>query len=492
MRVDENLQIAGNERGIKIMKALLKTLVRIAPLLLMLFLSCKKEEPTDTGTTPSTPTTANLSGIITDAVSIQPLASASVILQNSAGTTSTSTGASGTYSFSVDLGTETPLSSSLTVTAGGHLTQIVNFTLAPGNTVQNVILQRDTTTPIVPVSGYANTIAYVGPTGIKLSVYGVGGQESALFGFEVRDSLGFPITSNRADTIQFSISGIPVAGGAYVTPSGAITSGAGRVVAVINSGTIAGTLSLIASLRRDQDGAIITSSPVKVIIHGGSPDQAHFAVGANPYNSQSYGIIGKSASVVTAIVGDKYGNPVAPNTGVYFATSQGVIGEGGFTDADGFVSANLHSGSNFSSTGFGQVNAWTIGANSATIADSLTFLFSGYPIIDDVQIVGGGGLIVDDATQKVVTFRVYDSLGNPMQRGSAVSVSKEGGATATFSKIAPDGVLPDTMSPLWTFFSFVVSKDVAASPAVNGGFTLTIQVSTPRANASYSIQGTVN
>lgn len=475
------------------MNAIMKAALKIAPLLLMLFLSCKPEEPTSPGTTPSTPTTANLSGIVTDQVTTQPLSGASVILQNSAGTNATTTGSSGTYSFSVDLGTTNPLASTLTVTASGHLTQVTSFQLAPGSAVQNVVLQRDTTTPIVPVSGFANTIAYVGPPGIKLSVYGVGGQESAIFAFEVRDSLGFPITANRADTVSFSISGIPVTGGAYVSPTGALTSGAGRVTAVINSGTIAGTVQLIASLRRDADGVVISSSPVKVIVHGGLPDQAHFAIGANPYNSQSYGIIGKSASVITAIVGDKYGNPVAPNTAVYFSTSQGVIGEGGFTDADGFVSTNLHSGSNFSSNGFGQINAWAIGEGSVTVQDSIPFLFSHLPIIDSVLINGGAGpLVVDALTQAVVTFRLADLLGNPMAGGTSVTVTKEGGASATFSKVAPDGTLPDTMSPFWTVFSFVVSKDVAASPAVNGGFSVTIQVTTVRGNASYTIQGTVN
>jgi len=38
----------------------------------------------------------------------------------------------------------------------------------------------------------------------------------------------------------------------------------------------------------------------------------------------------------------------------------------------------------------------------------------------------------------------------------------------------------------------VVSKDVAATPAVNGTFSVTIQVTTPRGNASYTVQGTVN
>jgi len=475
------------------MNAFLNTLLKIAPLFLVLFLSCKQaEEPTEPGLTPATPTSVVLSGIITDQATTQPLSGASIILQNSAGTNATTSGSSGTYLFNVDLGTTTPLNSTLTVSAAGHLTQVTNLSLAPGNAVQNVVLPRDTTTPIVPVSGFANTIAYVGPAGIKLSVYGVGGQESGIFAFEVRDSLGFPITSTRADTVSFSISGAPVAGGAYVSPSAALTSGAGRVTAVINSGTIAGTVSLIASLTRD-DAVVIRSAPVKVIVHGGLPDQAHFAVGANPYNAQVYSIIGKSASTITAIVGDKYGNPVAPNTAVYFTTTQGIIGEGGFTDADGFVSVGLHSGANHSVNGFGQINARTIGENSVTVEDSIPILFTDLPIIDSVLINGGAGpLVVDAATQAVVSFRLYDFLGNPLTGGSGITVTKEGGASATFSKVAPDGTLPDTMSPFWTYFAFVVSKDVAATPAVNGTFSVTIQVTTPRGNASYTVQGTVN
>ena len=472
------------------MKAYLKTILKFAPVLLMLFVSCKKEEPTAAGT-PITPTTASLSGIITDSNTSQPLSGASIILQNSAGTNSTTSGASGTYSFIVDLGTTSPLTSSLNVSAAGHYPQTVNLQLAPGNTLQNVVLQTDTTAPVVSVSGYANTLAYVGPAGIRLSVYGVGGQESAIFTFEVRDSLGFPITSNRADTVTFSISGVPVTGGAYITPGSGITGGSGRVAAVINSGTVSGSLQLTASLRRDFDGVIITSSPVKVLVFGGKPDQTHFAVGANPNNVFGYYIIGKT-SVITALVGDKYGNPAAPGTAVYFGNpQQGVITTGtGFTDDKGFATGLLITGANHAPNGLGYVYARTIGENLVTVLDSVMVLFSGNAYIANLA-AASPPLTVDNTTQALVTFNVWDERFNPLASGTTISADVVG-ASAIVSTASPTSALGDVISPFWTSFNVTVSKNQEAVPVVTGPFTLTITVSGPNGSATGTIQGNVN
>jgi len=40
-----------------------------------------------------------------------------------------------------------------------------------------------------------------------------GGTESTILTWEVRDSLGFPIDFDHRDTVEFSISGVPVGGG---------------------------------------------------------------------------------------------------------------------------------------------------------------------------------------------------------------------------------------------------------------------------------------
>ncbi len=473
------------------MKAYLKTILKFAPVLLMLFVSCKKEEPTAPGSVPITPTTANLSGIITDSNTSQPLSGASIILQNTAGTNSTTSGASGTYSFSVDLGTTTPLASNLTVSAPGHYTQVVSLTLSPGSTVQNVILQTDTTAPVVPVSGYANTLAYVGPAGIRLSVYGVGGQESAIFTFEVRDSLGFPITSNRADTVTFTISGVPVTGGAYVSPGAGITGGSGRVAAVINSGTVSGSLELTASLRRDADGVILVSSPVKVLVYGGKPDQTHFAVGANPNNVFGYYIIGRT-STITALVGDKYGNPTAPGTAVYFGNpQQGVITTNtGFTDERGFATGLLITGANHAPNGLGYVYARTIGENLQTVLDSVMVLFSGNAYIANI-VAAAPPLAVDNTTQAVVNFNVWDERNNPLAAGTTIAAEIVG-ASAIVSTVSPTSALGDVISPFWTNFSVTVSKNLEAVPVVTGPFTLTITVNGPNGSATGTIQGTVN
>ena len=55
-------------------------------------------------------------------------------------------------------------------------------------------------------------------------------------------------------------------------------------------------------------------------------------------------IVGDSVKI-TALVGDRYNNPVTPGTAVYFTTSGGVITTAtGYTDSAGFATVTLYSG----------------------------------------------------------------------------------------------------------------------------------------------------
>lgn len=449
---------------------------------------CKPEEE------PSAPppiTTVDLTGTVTDSRTSAPLNAAVVRLTNSITTLVDTTDATGVYSFTLDLGDQDNVATNLQITKNGYQTKTESITLTKGSMVRNITLDVLTTPPPPvgpPPSGYPASIAFSSISSNKISVYGVGALESTTIEYEVRDSSGFPVTIDRQDTVSFRLVGRPVTGGAYVSPARVLSNQAGRVKTIVNSGTISGPLQLVAELRRDVDGVVVASEPVQIIVHGGKP--VNFAIGANPFNAQAYGIISKSVSTITAVLGDRYGNPATPSA-VYFETTQGTIDEGGVSDLDGFVSVPIHSGVQFSSNGFGTVRAWTLGENGVEVRDSLTFLFTGLPRIDSVYWGGAPTAVVDANTQRTVTFRLYDDRLNPMPKGTSITVTKEGGASAVASKVVPDASLPDTMSPFWTYFSFVLSKDVAATPSVNGSATFTITVTTPRGSASANVPVTV-
>ncbi len=466
-----------------------KSISVAAPLVLALLVSCKGEAPTGPGAN-----AAIMSGQVTQAGGGGAIAGSTVGVASEGQSFSATTDATGNYSVTVSLSDTLPVTASVTVSANGYQTVTQSVVLQPNQTnVRNFQLSLNTTPvpPPPPGGGYANTLAYVGVTTVSLAVFGVGGTESAVITFEARDSLGSPILPTRADTVTFAISGIPANGGAYITPTSAITNTAARVSTVVQSGSVAGAIQIVASLRRDTDGVLVSSTPMKVLIHGGLPDQTHFGLGANPINVPGFYKIGQTSSI-TAIVGDRYGNPVAPGTAVYFGNpEQGVItASDGYTDQSGFASATLYTGVNHDIVdGMGYVHAETVGENNVRIRDSVMVLFSGNAYVANVS--AGGPLVVDNTTQATVTFNVWDERLNPLAAGTSITTEIKG-ASAIVSKPSPTSSLQDVISPFWTSFSVTVSKNVEASPAVTGPFTLTISVNGPNGEGTAELNGVVN
>ena len=179
-------------------------------------------------------------------------------------------------------------------------------------------------------------------------------------------------------------------GGAYVSPSSAITNVAGRVATTINSGTVSGVLQFIATLRRESDGAVISSTPAVITVNAGLPDQAHYTIGPRQFNFAAYNWLGRTNDL-TVQVGDKYSNPVKTGTAVYFNTTGGVIASSGFTDPTSHATVVLYSGNPLprdamltppssygDGTGYGWVRAHSLGENSVDVIDSVLILFSGH------------------------------------------------------------------------------------------------------------------
>lgn len=467
-------------------------MTKVAPAVLIVLFSCAKDEPTAPAST-----VAQIVGTVRDSLNNSLIPQASVQLSYGTTNVNTTSNPLGVYTLSTDLGTTTATTGVLQVSRATYNTSILNISIVPGSTLTyDVKLYRDTSVNIGATgqSGLPNTIAFTSASTSQLAVYGVGGLETSIITYEVRDSLGRPISDTNADTVFFFLSGAPTGGGAYVAPQVVVSNAAGRVSTTVNSGTVAGTAQLIAQLYRDADGYLIRSTPVRLLVHGGLPDQAHFSLGSNPINVPGYYVIGMT-SAVTALVGDQYGNPVAPNTAVYFTTTQGVItASTGFTGATGFAGVTLFTGNPLAANGIGTITARTIGVASSTVQTSIPVLFSGHAFIDSLRVVAGGPLTVDATTQAVVGFRVYDDAPrfNPLAAGTAITAEIKGGASAVASDASPTNNLPDAISTYYTDFRIVVSKDLTVVPPVNGPFTLTITVTGPNGTAKANLQGTVN
>ena len=325
----------------------------------------------------------------------------------------------GYYDFSISI--DTSLNILYTVKKTGYKLKMAQALIKPGATeIKDFELLPDTTLVIGTVSGNPQTIAYLGPSTIELSVYGVGGEESKLITYEVRDSLGNAIKSSGKDTITFSLNGIPVQGGAYVSPVYGIISPVGRAVTIVNSGIISGVMQLEASIRRASDGKIIKSTPVKVVVNAGLPDQKYFSIGANRFNFPALHWVNKTNDI-TVQVGDKYSNPVQQNTAVYFSTTAGIIEGAGFTNQSGHVSKTLTSGNPFPSDGIAWVKAFTLGQGGISISDSVRIVFSGRPFVTVIP----ESVEVERGSFKDFVVLITDQNGNPLASGTTITSSIE-------------------------------------------------------------------
>jgi hypothetical protein len=206
-------------------------------------------------------------------------------------------------------------------------------------------------------------------------------------------------------------------------------------------------------------------------------------------NFPGYNIFGLQDKIV-AFVGDKYANPVRPETAVYFTTTGGIIQGSTLTNESGIGSVNLISAlpkPNHPTLGegFATVTASTIDENSNTISRETIVLFSGIPQVS----INPSSINVPNAGSQQFTFFVGDQNGNPLSNGTNVTVTVEGESVDAQGDL--DFSLPDTQSPSWTQFNFVV-YDTEDTLAMVHPATIKIEVGGPNGQAFRTISGVGN
>jgi hypothetical protein len=403
--------------AMKNQKAVLLAVILLAGV----FWSCSDEQGPTQGE-------GQISGRVTDASTGIGLASVSIVAQTIGGEQkTTSSDAEGNYSFTFT--TDSGTTVTLTPTKSGYRDTIISVRVDPGVLVP-LGIQLNPRSPIVGGTGgggtgKAQTIAFLGSSPREVTVYGVGGQETAILGFEVRDSLGLPIDAAHAVSLTFTVVGGP-GGGEYISPLIVSTNQTGRAYTTFNAGIRAGVVQVVAATV--VDGRTISTSPIRLIIHAGFPDQAHFTIAADRFNFPTLGIAGERDPMLV-IVGDVYSNPVATNTAVYFHSRAGVIQATVFTNADGQGRADLISGNPApfgplyaapdSGDAYHYVIARTIGAFGETVQDSLMVLWSGHSQISNIQ---PATFSIPNGGSQNFTFTVSDFLGHPLAAGTAIRV----------------------------------------------------------------------
>ncbi len=456
----------------------------------------------------SGPTTGEgqVSGYVYDQSTSGPLAGATIVVTTlSEGTKLDSSAGDGSYSirFTVDSSTTV----SVRVTKSGYEDYNTTVTVRSGGVTQLNITLRPKSIVVPPggSTGQAQTIAFLGSTPEEVSVYGVGGTETSILRWEVRDSLGLPIDAQHAVTLSFTTNGPN--GGEYVSPPQLITNANGQATTTLNAGTRSGVVQIVASTTVGTRQ--ISSSPVQVVINGGFAVQDHFTIAANRFNFPALGIMGKALGI-SVLVGDVYSNPVKQGTAVYFRSSAGVVQPSVFTSSDGQGGVSLYSGNPepfgaYAASAYGDgyhyVVARTLGQNGVSVQDSVLLLWSGYANISNVNPTTFD--ILNSGSQSF-SFRVADQYGHPLAQGTTITVTatipppatpdvQQNQVAVTFGTAGsvqlPDVIFP---GPGTTDFTFVL-RDGTWSITDATPVTLTITVTGPNTTGpvSFTMYGTV-
>jgi len=373
---------------------------------------------------------------------------------------------------------DTKLNTRITAISTGFIDNIndtISVSLDPGQTVTGlgIVLGVDSSSP-PPGSAYTGIAASIvqvatGPSNI--SIRGTGANETTVLTWEVRDSLGFPVTLTRKVTVRFSILGGP-GGGEYLLPNSVDSDSKGRVSTRVNSGTIAGVVQVYATTRGDT----VQSGPTKITITTGLPDAAHFSMSRSTVNIPGgFGLPfgDNQKSTFSVIVGDRFGNPAQPSA-VLFTANYGVITGPATTSSSGIASAEYSSSGLRPPNGIATVTATTIGDSGTRISANLPLVLSGPTQI----LVPSTAFAIPDSGSYTLNYQVQDQYGNPLVKGTNIKVSVSGaGSSGLQLEKDVDVALPDTRDTNFTNFSVrIVDKTRGGA---SGQVVVKVEVNSP-------------
>ena len=449
-----------------------------------------------------------ISGTVTDLTTSAPMAGVAVSGQSYAGGTQTATtDANGQFNLSFNVDSTTTVLLSLSKTGWRDTTALVSISSGSITSVTIAMKPKSLVGPGGGGSGLAQTDAFMGADRQEIEVRGVGGNETALLSWEVRDSLGQPIDAAHAVQLSVTISNGPN-GGEYISPSPITTNSIGQAYTTVTAGTRSGVMQIVATTTVGT--RVITSTPVRIIIDAGFPDQTHFTIAPAQYNLPILDWV-NVLSPISVLVGDRYSNPVAQGTAVYFRSSAGVIEPSVFTSRDGQGTANLISGNPFPygqyasvtyGNGYQYIVAKTVGEGAVTITDSILVLWSGKALITNFSpltftIANGGS--------QTFSFTVSDELGHPLSKNTVISVSAavppppdpndptNQVAVSLFPGQNGTFVMGDEIFPGVGITQFTCKlSDGTSNVQIATYVTLTVAVSGPNGTATFTIDGIVN
>jgi hypothetical protein len=373
-----------------------------------------------------------------------------VLVQIVGASLSTRTDANGWFYLEVSVSDGATVQLAMTKDGFEQVLRSLSVSAGRTNTLEDLVELTRSASNGGSTSGPAQSIAFKSTSATSIGVRHAGGNESALLRFEVRDAQGRPVDLAHRATVQFTLSQV-AGGGAALSADTASTDALGQVVVAVSSGTLA----QVVQVRARVVSTDIYSDLLRIAIHGGLPDPDHLSFAVEKRNVPglvTFGITDR----VTAYVGDRYGNPVAPGTMVYFATTGGIIQGSAATDDHGRASVDLitalplpNQSPEFSdSASVARISVQTLGENQVPLIRSgRAILFSGHTELGVLP----GGFDLPVGGQQEFTVTVQDrEHANPLAGGSTVTVVATRGTLYGETRF----VIPDTHDHDFTSFSF--------------------------------------
>jgi hypothetical protein len=257
------------------------------------------------------------------------------------------------------------------------------------------------------VPGNPNSISLTYDPG-SVGVQGSGRNETLLISATVRDVNNNPVIDGTP--VSFNIASSP-GGGDFLSSTGPISTINGQATVSYSSGTRSGSVRIRALCNT------ISAVSTEVLIYAGPPYMedvanacvtSHMSLAAGPCNMFGMDIVGDSV-VLTALVGDRYNNPVTAGTAVYFTTSGGVITTGtGYTDSLGFARVTLYSGHPLP-----DVNRWLNTLTDPNVGGPI--LCSATPTMPGMAKVMASSAGVDASGDSIMVWAATDVVFNYSQ-----------------------------------------------------------------------------
>ncbi len=179
-------------------------------------------------------------------------------------------------------------------------------------------LSATTSVNVLPAD--VGSIEFVSSVPENISILGtgsLGGSESSVVKFRVLDTNSNPVNNQ---VVNFSLN--TDVGGIQLIPDSATTNNEGIVQTVINSGTVATSVRVQATI--DGSDPTISSQSSVLVVSTGIPDQDSFSLSASILNPEGWDLDGTTVEV-TARLADAFNNPVPDGTAVSFTTEGGSI-----------------------------------------------------------------------------------------------------------------------------------------------------------------------